>query len=223
MGLFDRFKKQTEPTNFFKGPRNEKGFQQVIDWLKQANEIILVLSHDRKMKIGKDGQGALFLNAYTDVSQIQPMLKKGDVIATMTFEGLQRIFEENGDLSYLWLNPHSDSAQVYRSLFTPRHTFSEGEAINIGLPATPPKPIIDLLEDYARRDSGVAAIYFGLMQSNNEFSYLVYIDSPNNHEIVAKLGPQIKALYQSNNILYPVDFTYENFMDDAKYLIYQQV
>ncbi|MGX7244388.1 enhanced serine sensitivity protein SseB C-terminal domain-containing protein [Enterococcus quebecensis] len=224
MDIFKFFKKEkkNKPTNFFNFQRNNDGVQKVIDWVKISSEIIIDIDSNKCFSIGATQEGKRFLSAYTDVSQHVPSYRKEDRFMTVSFEYLGKIFEENSDLDFLWLNPNSDSIQLNRSVFTSKHAIKKNTEIQIGLPAEKPVVLIDFLSSYARQEVSIKAIYLGLMRHNNEFSYAVFIDSENAEKIIPEIGPKITEICLADNTLYPVDFVYDNFLNDEQYLVYSR-
>lgn len=58
------------------------------------------------------------------------------------------------------------------------------------------------------------------MNNQEEFSYVVTIDSQQARDLVHSIGPEISNICEKYNILYPVDFTYGELIVDEQYLIY---
>ncbi|MDA9472244.1 enhanced serine sensitivity protein SseB C-terminal domain-containing protein [Enterococcus sp. 5H] len=225
MGIFDLFKKKKQENkvrNFFDFPRNEEGFQQIVEWLKLSTEIILDVDHEGQLSVKIMPDGKVFLSAFTEVGQRVPVYTKNDKFIVLDFAGVSKLFEDNAELDFLWLNPNSDSAQINRSVFTPRHAIKKNTEIQIGLPAEPPVVLIDFLVNYAKENPTINHMYLGLARYNDEFSYLVFLDSEQTERIVPEIGPEISALCIDEKIVYPVDFVYDNFLADEQYLIYKK-
>jgi predicted transcriptional regulator len=220
--MFRLFKKEKkiEPTQFFDFPRNEEGINKVIDWLKTASELIVDIDQTNHIYVSTTSEGKTFLSVYTDVHQRVPAYKKNDRFITLDFAGIVSIFEENMGLDFLWLNPNSDSVQLNRSVFTAHYRVEKNSEIQIGLPAERPVAIIDFLLEYAQSEPSIRRIYLGLMRNKQEFSYVVFIDSDNVKAIVPEIGPKIGELCLADDTLYPVDFIYDNFLNEDQYLIY---
>ena len=222
MTIFDLFKKKQKVTlvNAFNYPRNEEGIKQVIAWFKTASNVIIDINEDGHISVGSMPDGKIFLYAYTDVSQHVPAYKKNDHFIVLDFDGIVKLFEENLGIDFLWLNPNTDSVQLNRSVFSSHHVIKQDTKIHIGLPAERPEAIIDFLVAYAKNDPSISAIYLGLMNRQDEFSYAVFIDSERAKEIIPEIGPKIGEICLSSKALYPVDFMYDNFLNEEQYQIY---
>ncbi|GGC86776.1 enhanced serine sensitivity protein SseB C-terminal domain-containing protein [Enterococcus wangshanyuanii] len=224
MTIFNFFKKKQKvaPSNVFNYPRNEEGIKQVIAWLKTASNLIIDINGDGHISVGSMPDGKIFLYVYSDVSQRVPAYKKNDRFIALDFDGIAKLFEENIGIDFLWLNPNSDSVQLNRSVFSSHHVIKQNTKIHIGLPAERPEAIIDFLVDYAQIEPSISAIYLGLMNNNDEFSYVVFIDSERAKELVPEIGPKIGEICVSSKALYPVDFIYDNFLNEEQYQIYEK-
>lgn len=226
MGIFDLFKKnkpvEQQVTNFFTFPRNDEGIQQVIDWVKQAQNMIIDLDENNHLIVKKTAEGSLFISAYTELGQRTPPYTEGEKFATVGFPELVQIFEENVEIDFLLLNPFSDSVQINRMAFTPKHVMKKDTQVQVGLPAEKPMGIINFLVAYGEKDSTVAAIYLGLMRYDSAFSYAVYIDSSEVEKIVPMIGPEISKICKEEHVPYPVDFIYTEFLKAEQYLIYKK-
>ncbi|MFC4653126.1 enhanced serine sensitivity protein SseB C-terminal domain-containing protein [Lactococcus nasutitermitis] len=224
MGLFKKSKKEEAPANFFNVPRNDEGFQKVVDWVKSADELIVGLEENGNWKIGKDAEGRLFIPVYTDVLSMRPLPKKGDKFATVKFDSLREMFEHYSELDFVWLNRNSDSVQLNRTTFTHRYQMPAGVKINIGLPANPPQKLIDFLVTYGKQHDFVDKIYLALIERNQEFSYLVYVQHHADYDIVPEIGTTAGKVANTEHYPYPVDFAQngEIFKEDEKYLIYEK-
>ena len=173
------------------------------------------------MKQSEDGK--VFLSAFTDMAHYSLNGRfKGEQFAVIDFEGLVTIFEKQQKMDFLWLNPASDSAQINRSIFTPTRVIQKNTQIQIGLPESKPNALIDFLILCAEKNTEITAIYLGLIRCNSEFSYAVFIESEDTEKVVAEIGPRINELNGKDELLYPVDFMYDNFLKEEKYLIYRR-
>lgn len=89
-----------------------------------------------------DQMGEVFLMAYTDAGQNLMPFHQRNFFDTITFVGLQKIFEQTDDLAYLWLNPGSDSVRLNRNVFTSKK-LAAGHAV-IGRIELKPGDLVDM-------------------------------------------------------------------------------
>ncbi|MGM0217815.1 enhanced serine sensitivity protein SseB C-terminal domain-containing protein [Enterococcus sp. AZ126] len=214
--------KKKKTKNYFYFPRNEESIHKIIEWLKNSSGLIIDVNSNNKLSVSVTTQGEQFLIAYTDVFQRVPSYKKSDNFITIDYNGLVELFETNNVIDYIWINPHSDSVTLNRTVFTTQYTIKENTAIQIGQPEIPPKVIIDFLVEYAKKEPSIDQVFLALMKNQNEFSYVVFVDSAENKAIVKKIGPRISELYLKNDIRFPVDFVYDDLIKESKYLIYSK-
>ena len=222
MSVFNFFKKDKKPFQYFSFPKNEEGFNQIVDWIKQCSEVIIDVSSDNKIMIMSLEEGQSFIYVYTDVTQRIPSYKKNDCFITLDYTGLVQIFEDNLSLNFVWLNPHSDSVQLNRSLFTSTYLIKKNTSVQIGQPANPPIEIINFLINYASKNNEIEKVYFALMCNDGNFSFVVTIVSPQSKKIIKSIGSTITKICLVNNIPYPVDFFYNDMIIDEQYQIYSK-
>ena len=214
--------KKNKPKNYFDFPRNEESIHKIVEWLKNSSGLMIDVNSNNKLSVSVTTQGEQFLIAYTDVFQRIPSYKKSDSFLTIDYNGLVELFETNNVIDYIWINPHSDSVTLNRTVFTAHYTIKENTAIQIGQPEIPPKVIIDFLVEYAEKEPSIDQVFLALMKNQNEFRYVVFVDSAENKAIVKKIGPRISELYLKNDIRFPVDFVYDDLIKELKYLIYSK-
>lgn len=220
MSIFNFFKKEEKPYHYFSFPRNEEGFNRVVDWIKQCPEVIIDVSSDNKISIMSLEEGQSFIYVYTDVTQRVPSYKKNDYFMTLDYEGVVQLFEDNLPLDFIWLNPHSDSVQLNRSIFTSTYMIKENTTVQIGQPANPPVEIINFLIDSAIKNSEIEKVYFALMCNDGSFSFVATIVSPQSREIIKSMSSTITKICLENNVPYPIDFFYDDMITDEQYQIY---
>lgn len=162
------------------------------------------------------------LFVYTDLSQKETSLHKGDRFATISYAGLVQFFEENDILEFILLNRKTDSIQLNRIVFTSSYKIQKDTTVQIGQPANPPKAIISFLIKVAEMNREINHIYMALMNNAGDFSFVVNVDGQDAQTIVRSLGESIKQIYAENDISYSVDFVYGDFIRNDEYLIYSK-
>ncbi|WP_061100569.1 enhanced serine sensitivity protein SseB C-terminal domain-containing protein [Enterococcus faecalis] len=222
MTLFNFKRKKKSPSPFFDFPRNDIGFQKVVDWLKNAEQLIIELDSEGKITLFSTKEGQIYLNMYTDINQSLVSDKAAKNFATVNYPTIIQIVNEQLDLDFIWLNPHSDSVQLNRVVFSSAYTIKKDTPVQIGLPNHPPKELIDFLIKVGVNDDTIQRIYLALMRNNEEFSFVVKMDSPNAKSIVQSIGPNISQLCKEYQMSYPVDFFYNDMISEDKYLIYSK-
>lgn len=219
MSLLNFFKKKN-PTNFFEFPRNEVGFNQVINWVNQCTGLIIDIDSDNKISMLSLKEEKKFIYVYTDLAQRIPSYKQNERFITLDYNGLVQLFENNLSLDFIWLNPNSDSVQINRSNFTSTYVIKENTAVQIGQPANLPVELISFLIDVAHKNQKIRKIYFALMHNNGNFSFVVTIDSDCSEDIIKSMDSMVTKICLDNNVPYPVDFLYGDLIANEQYQIY---